>query len=88
VVAVVTLADGTQGVLIGALRGAGDVIVPTAIYAVAFWALGVPLAYGLGVAAEAGIGSLFWSLFAALAAAALLLALRFHAISRRLVKPL
>lgn len=88
VVAVVTLADGTQGVLIGALRGAGDVIVPTAIYAVAFWAIGLPLAYGLGVAAGHGVGSLFWSLFAALAAAALLLGLRFHAVSRRLVKPL
>jgi MATE family multidrug resistance protein len=88
VVAVVTLADGTQGVLIGALRGAGDVIVPTAIYAVAFWAIGVPLAWWLGVAQGQGVGSLFWSLFAALAVAALLLGLRFHAVSRRLVKPL
>jgi MATE family multidrug resistance protein len=88
VVAIVTLADGTQGVLIGALRGTGDIIVPTAMYAVSFWAIGVPLAYWLGVAEGGGVRSLFWALFAALAAAALLLALRFHAVSRRLVEPL
>jgi multidrug resistance protein, MATE family len=88
VIVIVIFADGVQGVLIGALRGAGDVAVPTAVYAVSFWGIGVPLAYWLGVAGSGGVRSLFWALFAALAAAAVLLGLRFHAVSRRLVKPL
>jgi Na+-driven multidrug efflux pump len=40
--------DGLQGVLMGALRGVADVILPMASYALAFWGCAVPLCYYLG----------------------------------------
>jgi MATE family multidrug resistance protein len=88
VVAWIVVVDGAQGVLIGATRGAADVAVPTAIYALSFWAISVPMGYGLGVVAGYGVPGLMWSLFAGLLAAGLLLGARFHVISRRPLRPL
>ena len=88
VVAWIVVVDGAQGVLIGATRGATDVAVPTAIYALSFWGIGVPMGYGLGVVAGYGVPGLMWSLFAALLAAGLLLGARFHAVARRPLRPI
>jgi multidrug resistance protein, MATE family len=87
-VGIMTIADGAQGVLMGALRGTGDVLIPGIIYGLAFWAVSVPMGYGLAIMSGHGLASLFWSLFAGLVVASLLLALRFRAVSRHLVKPL
>jgi MATE family multidrug resistance protein len=87
-VGAMTIADGAQGVLMGALRGTGDVVVPGVIYGLSFWALSVPLGYWLAIRSGHGLASLFWSLFAGLIVASALLGLRFFAMSRRLVKPL
>ncbi|MCI0430511.1 MAG: hypothetical protein L0210_08240, partial [Rhodospirillales bacterium] len=84
ITAVITLVDGAQGVLIGALRGASDAIVPTLIYAYSFWLLSLPLAWWFGVRMEYGVPALMWSLFAGLAVATVLLAWRFHRISMRM----
>jgi MATE family multidrug resistance protein len=88
IVAWLIVSDGTQGVLMGAMRGAADVVVPTLIYAFAFWGLAVPLAYAFGVVAGHGLPGLLWSLCAGLTAAAILLAWRFRVITRRPVRPL
>jgi MATE family multidrug resistance protein len=79
----ITLLDGTQGVLIGALRGASDAVLPTLIYGLAFWVVSLPIAWWFGVRAGQGVPALMWALFAGLAVATALLAWRFHALSAR-----
>lgn len=49
IAAFVLVPDGAQGVLMGALRGAGDVWPATALYLLSFWLLMVPLGYVFGV---------------------------------------
>jgi multidrug resistance protein, MATE family len=83
VLAVLVVFDGVQGVLMGALRGAGDVVLPTAIYAIAFGGCAIPLSYYFGYHQAQGAIGLALGLVAGLAAAAALLALRFTWISRR-----
>jgi len=75
--------DSTQAVLMGALRGAGDVLVPTAMYAVAFGGCAIPLCYYFGYRQSGSTTGLVASLIAGLVVAALLLALRFVIIARR-----
>ena len=75
--------DSTQAVLMGALRGAGDVLVPTAMYAVAFGGCAIPLCYYFGYRQNGSTTGLVASLIAGLVVAALLLALRFVIIARR-----
>jgi MATE family, multidrug efflux pump len=79
------LADGAQGVLTGAVRGASDTTIPTLIAGLSFWLLGVPLCYGLAFEAGWGAVGLIWGLFASLIAAMLMLALRFHYLTRRAI---
>jgi multidrug resistance protein, MATE family len=83
VLAVLVVFDGTQSVLMGALRGAGDVIVPTAIYAIAFGGCAVPLSYYLGYHQGRGAIGLVLGLVAGLLAAVILLGLRFIWVSHR-----
>lgn len=77
VAAIFQLFDGGQVVCAGALRGLGDVRVPTAITFVAYWLIALPSGYLL--AFKAGFGPLgVWSALAAgLGCAALLLGRRF-----------
>ncbi|MFQ5984304.1 MAG: MATE family efflux transporter, partial [Alphaproteobacteria bacterium] len=79
--------DGAQAVLMGALRGAADVWVPTGMYLIAFWCLMVPLGYLLGIEAGHGVQGLMWSILAGTFAATLLLAARFVAVPRRVTRP-
>ncbi|QEX18907.1 putative multidrug resistance protein NorM [Hypericibacter terrae] len=77
------LADGAQGVLTGAVRGAADAVMPTLIAGLSFWLVGVPLCYALAFTAGWGTVGLIWGLFVSLIVAMCLLALRFHIVSRR-----
>lgn len=85
-VAAILLFDAAQAILMGAHRGAADVIVPTAMQGVSFWVVGVPLAYHLGVSGDGGVTGLLTALLIALMTASALLALRFAVISRRPVR--
>jgi MATE family multidrug resistance protein len=88
VITVMILVDGTQVVLLSATRAMGDVLVPMGIYAVTLWIIGVPLAFVLGVQAGFGVVALFGSMTLALALTSVSLALRFHVIARRGVRPI
>lgn len=72
------LFDGTQAVAFGALRGIGDVVVPSAANVVGYWGIGLPfgawLAFGLGWGARGVWTGLAISL--AVVAAVLLVRLR------------
>jgi len=78
VVSLLVIVDSVQGVLMGALRGCADTLLPTMIYGVSFWVIGVPAGYWWGYRHGLGPEALSWSLVAALAAAAAALAWRFQ----------
>jgi MATE family multidrug resistance protein len=78
VVNLLVVVDSLQGVLMGALRGCADTLIPTVIYGVSFWIIGVPAGYWWGYRHSLGPNALTWALFAALAAATVALAWRFQ----------
>ncbi|HSC08344.1 MAG TPA: MATE family efflux transporter [Steroidobacteraceae bacterium] len=83
--AIFQISDGLQIGSAGALRGFKDAQVPMLLNLVAYWAIGFPLAYGLGVAQGLGPTYVWVGLIAGLTASAVLLGTRFHLISRRAV---
>ena len=83
VLSALVVLDGIQAVLMGALRGAGDVIFPTAVYGLAFGVCAIPLSYYLGYRRGGGTEGLILGLMVGLGVAAVILALRFAEIARR-----
>ncbi|MFP4270083.1 MAG: MATE family efflux transporter, partial [Alphaproteobacteria bacterium] len=75
-------ADAAQGILIGALRGAGDVRIPLGIQVIAYLGVAIPLGYTLGFTLDLSIQGLIVALFAGLSVAAGLLAWRFVVLVR------
>ena len=86
-VAVVSIADGLQAVLIGATRGAADTVVPTMLQGVSFWAIMLPLNYYFSITAGFGIAGLFYGIGISVLAASLFLAVRFALLTRRHIRP-
>jgi MATE family multidrug resistance protein len=81
------VADASQGILTGALRGAADIWACIGVQFVCFWLICIPLCYLLAHPLELGVAGLLWGLFAGLLAAALLLAWRFKVLTTREVRP-
>ncbi|MEO6005917.1 MAG: MATE family efflux transporter [Opitutus sp.] len=77
VAALFQLFDGGQVVGAAALRGLGDVKMPTVITFVAYWGLAIPGAYFFGVHGKGALG-IWGSLAAGLAVAAISLSWRFR----------
>ncbi|WP_291908043.1 MATE family efflux transporter [Chitinophaga sp. CB10] len=78
------LFDGTQVVGLGVLRGLGDVRIPTVITLLAYWGLGLPLGYLLGIRLGLGVEGVWWALLLGLLAASVLLFVRFHHRTKKL----
>lgn len=72
------LFDGTQVVGLGVLRGLGDVNIPTLITFIAYWIIGIPLGYFLGIELGFGVNGIWYGLTFGLLTASLLLFLRFQ----------
>ncbi len=85
VAALFQVSDGLQVSAVGALRGLKDTRVPMLITFFAYWIVGLPLAYLLGINHALGPQGLWIGLIFGLTVAALLLSLRFHMITRRLI---
>jgi MATE family multidrug resistance protein len=83
VVSLLVIVDSLQGVLMGALRGCADTLVPTVVYGISFWVVGVPAGYWWGYRQEIGPTALTWALIAALGVAAVALGWRFRALAGR-----
>lgn len=79
------LSDGVQVIALGALRGMSDVKVPTLITLVAYWVIGLPLAYAFGIKLNLGALGVWYGLLAGLTIAAVLLFIRFNNLSRKLI---
>ena len=88
VAAATLISDGAQGVLMGALRGAGDVWIPSALHLCSFILVMVPAAGGFAIWAGLGTPGLMLGTFCGVTLAAVLLAGRFHIIAKRPVKRL
>lgn len=82
IAAVFQLADGSQVVGAGCLRGLTDVKIPTLITAVAYWGLALPAAYGLGLHTVQGARGVWIGLAAGLIFAAVFLLIRFARLTR------
>ncbi len=80
--AIFQIFDGLQVAANGALRGLKDTRVPLAATAVAYWGIGVPLGWWLGLHAGGGAAGVWTGLIAGLAVAAVLLAGRFASLTR------
>jgi MATE family multidrug resistance protein len=84
--AIFQISDGLQVGGAGALRGFKDARVPMLLNLLAYWGVGFPLAYGLGVVADLGPKSVWVGLIAGLTVCALLLNVRYYWISGRAVR--
>ncbi len=76
------LFDGAQVVGLGILRGIGDVNIPTFITFLAYWVVGIPIAYILGIILKAGPVGIWFGLTFGLLVSAGLLFIRFHRLSK------
>jgi MATE family multidrug resistance protein len=75
--------DGVQVAAMGALRGLKDTRGPMIIALITYWGIGLSTGYVLGITLQWGAEGLWWGLVIGLAAAALLLSLRFRRRIRR-----
>lgn len=88
VAAFMLIPDGAQGVLMSALRGCGDVWIPTAMHLCSFALVMTPAAYLLAIVLGFGAPGLMGGALCGVGVAALLLGLRFAAVSRRTMRRL
>jgi MATE family multidrug resistance protein len=86
VAAVFQISDGIQVVVLGALRGLQDVKIPMYITFVAYWIIGFPISYYLGEYTNLKAVGVWIGLLAGLTAAALFLFIRFHYLTKKLIK--
>jgi MATE family multidrug resistance protein len=77
------VADGLQVGAAGALRGYKDTRVPMAMCLVAYWLIGFPLAWTLGLRLSLGAQFIWVGVLAGLCAAAILLVWRLSRVARR-----
>jgi len=71
------LFDGTQVVGLGTLRGMGDVNIPTFITFFAYWVVGLPIAYLLGIELNIGVKGIWYGLTLGLLTSSILLYFRY-----------
>jgi MATE family multidrug resistance protein len=80
------VADASQGILTGALRGAADIWACILAQFISFWLISIPVCYLFTHHWGLGIPGLLWGLLIGLSAAALLLAWRFQVLAGRDVR--
>ncbi len=78
------LSDGVQVVALGALRGIGDVVVPSLAALFAYWIMGLPLGYLLAFKMGLGIEGIWYGLSLGLIFVSVFLFLRFRVKAGRL----
>jgi MATE family multidrug resistance protein len=85
IAAVFQISDTIQVVTLGALRGMQDVKLPTLITFVAYWVVGFPVMYYLGLHTSYGSAGIWIGLLAGLTVSGVLLSWRFHVLSKELI---
>ena len=79
------ISDGLQVVVLGALRGLQDVKVPTLITFIAYWLIGFPISYYLGLHTTLKSTGIWIGLLAGLTASAIMLYIRFNYLTKKLI---
>ena len=79
------IADGVQAVVLAALRGMQDVILPAFLIFVAYGAIGFPTGYHLSLNTDWEINGIWIGLLTGLTVSAILLISRFHYLTRKLI---
>lgn len=83
IAALFQLADGTQVIALGVLRGVEDVTMPTIITLLAYWIIGLPCSYFLGFVLHFGISGVWFGLTLSLFIVSAFSILRFNSITKR-----
>lgn len=83
--AIFQLSDGLQVTGSGALRGLKDTKIPMFVNLIAYWIVGLPLGYYLGIIRGSGAQGLWIGLIAGLSVAAVLHNVRFHYLTNKTV---
>ena len=79
------ISDGLQVVILGALRGLQDVKIPTFMTFIAYWIIGFPITYYLGLYTPLKSIGIWIGLLSGLTASAIMLYLRFNYMTKRLI---
>lgn len=85
VAAVFQISDGLQVVVLGALRGLQDVGIPTLITFVAYWIVGFPISFYLGLYTPLRSTGIWIGLLSGLTASAIMLYIRFNYLTKKLI---
>lgn len=86
IAALFQISDGIQVTVLGALRGLQDVKIPTFITFIAYWVVGFPISYYLGLYTEYKNSGIWIGLLAGLTVSAVLLYIRFDYLTKDLIK--
>ena len=86
IAAIFQISDGIQVVVLGALRGLQDVKIPMYITFVAYWIVGFPISYYLGLYTNLKATGIWIGLLAGLSVAALFLYIRFSRLTKKLIQ--
>ena len=78
------ISDGLQVVILGALRGLQDVKTPTVITFIAYWLIGFPISFYLGLHTPLKSVGIWVGLLAGLTTSAIMLYIRFNKLTKRL----
>lgn len=80
------LFDGTQVVGLGILRGIGDVNIPTILTFIAYWIVGIPSGYVMGITLEWGAKGIWYGLTLGLLTSSILLYTRYRYIINKKIE--
>ena len=85
IVALFQIFDGLQVVILGALRGMQDVKIPTIMTFIAYWLIGFPICYYLGLYTPLKSTGIWIGLLSGLGSAAIMLYIRFNYLTKKLI---
>ena len=85
IVALFQIFDGLQVAILGALKGMQDVKIPTIIAFISYWIIGFPICYYLGLHTPLKSVGIWIGLLIGLCSASLLLFMRFHYLTKKLI---
>ncbi len=79
------VSDGVQVVVLGALRGLQDMLIPMRLIFIAYWLIGFPVGYYLGLKTDLGVVGVWIGLLVGLTVSSLFLYLRFQHLTKSLL---
>lgn len=83
VIGLLLVFDGVQGVVMGALRGIGDVWIPAILHLCSFWGVAVPMAALFAFGLDFGAPGLAMGLLVGLSVGSTMLCVRFAIVTKR-----